>query len=433
MLRKFIVVAALVAQCAGFSLAAAAAQSTPIVPLDRVVAVVNDDVITSRDLDAQTKMAVHQLQQQNTQLPPMDVLQKQVLERMINERILVQQAKQNGVRIDDTQLDQALQRIAAQSRMSVAEFRAALEKDGVSFADFREDIRNEMMIGRLRDHEVDSRVTVSDGEVQNFLQAYGGIAQEDYRIGHILVQLPDQASSDQIEAARLKAEAARTELLQGKDFKQVAAAYSDAPDALQGGIVQRKFGQLPGLFQQTVQNMQSGDVSPVLRSPNGFHVLKLIGKSDQNAPVVVEQTHARHILMRPTEVMSDADVQARLLQIRERILNGAKFEEMARLNSVDGSASRGGDLGWLSPGDTVPEFEQAMNALKPGEISMPIHSQFGWHLIQVLERRQQDVTDNRRKMQARMALHERKADQAFQEYVRQQRDQAYVEIRLDDK
>lgn len=433
MRRKIGIFVLLLAQSLVLPAPVAMAASAPVLAVDRVVAVVNEDVITAHELAQQIRSVQQQLSQQGTAQPPQDVLQRQVLERMINERVLLQLAKQIGVRVDDAQLNQALQRIAAQNKLDAAGFRAALEKDGVNFARFREQIRNEIMIARLREREVDARVAVSDGEVNSFLQTYGGQAQDEYVLGHVLVQIPEQASPEQIAAARSKALKAQQELQQGKEFKQVAAAYSDAPDALQGGVLQRKSGQLPGLFLDAVQKLPVGGVSEVLRSPNGFHVLTVINKTGQNEAMVVEQTHARHILIKPTEVLSDEEARAKLVQLRERIANGSKFSELARLNSEDGSASKGGDLGWISPGDTVPEFERALNALKPGELSPPVRSPFGWHLIEVLERRQQDVTADRRKMQARMAIRERKADEAFQEFVRQQRDQAYIEYRLDEQ
>lgn len=433
MRRKIGIFVLLLAQSLVLPAPVAMAESAPVLAVDRVVAVVNEDVITAHELAQQIRSVQQQLSQQGTAQPPQDVLQRQVLERMINERVLLQLAKQIGVRVDDAQLNQALQRIAAQNKLDAAGFRAALEKDGVNFARFREQIRNEIMIARLREREVDARVAVSDGEVNSFLQTYGGQAQDEYVLGHVLVQIPEQASPEQIAAARSKALKAQQELQQGKEFKQVAAAYSDAPDALQGGVLQRKSGQLPGLFLDAVQKLPVGGVSEVLRSPNGFHVLTVINKTGQDEAMVVEQTHARHILIKPTEVLSDEEARAKLAQLRERIVNGSKFSELARLNSEDGSASKGGDLGWISPGDTVPDFERAMNALKPGELSPPVRSPFGWHLIEVLERRQQDVTADRRKMQARMAIRERKADEAFQEFVRQQRDQAYIEYRLDEQ
>jgi peptidyl-prolyl cis-trans isomerase SurA len=246
------------------------------------------------------------------------------------------------------------------------------------------------------------------------------------------VLVPEQGTPEQIEVKRKRAEEALKEIRNGADFGQVAATFSDAPDALQGGnLGWRPPARLPSVFADPVRSMKPGDVSGVLRSASGFHIVKLIDTRSRNQPTVVEQTHARHILIKVNEVTSEADAKARIERIKERLDEGASFEEQARLNSEDASSVKGGDLGWISPGDTVPDFERAMNALKPGEISGPVRSQFGWHLIQVLERRKQDITKEREREQARNALRQRKSDEAFQEWVRQMRDRAYIEIKTD--
>jgi peptidyl-prolyl cis-trans isomerase SurA len=415
---------------------AAAAERARIEPVDRIVAVVNDEVITQHELDARLQLAIRQMKAQNVPLPPMDVLQKQMLERMITERVQLQFAKQTGIRVDEVQLDRALQRIAASNNMGLDQFRQAVEKDGVPFAKFREEIRNEIILARLREREAENRVTVTDAEVEHYLSSPQGQAkgETEYNLSHILIRVPEQASPEQIQAARARAEKALAELRQGADFRQVAAAHSDAPDALQGGeLGWRQASRLPELFAEALDKLQPGGLSDILRSPNGFHILKLNDKRGRDLPMVVEQTHARHILIKVNELTSEADAKQRLQTLKDRIEHGADFAELARLNSEDASAAKGGDLGWLSPGDTVPEFERAMNALPVGALSDPVKSPFGWHLIQVLERRKQDVTDERRKLQARMEIRERKADEAYQEFVRQLRDQAYVEIRLDDR
>ena len=364
------------------------------------------------------------------------MLEKQLLERMIMDRVQLQFAQETGVKVDDVQLDKTLQRIAQENKLSPEQFRAALEKDGVDFSKFREDIRNEIIMARLREREVDNRVTVSDGEVDNYLNTRGAAAGAggEFNLAHILVRVPEQASPEQLQKLKARALKALEEVQAGKDFRQVAASYSDAPDALEGGVLGwRSAGQLPALFVDALSNLKPGETSQVLRSPNGFHILKLLDKRGKEAPFVVQQTHARHILIKVNEVVSEQDARNRALQLKERLDNGAKFEELARLHSEDGSASRGGDLGWISPGDTVPEFEKAMDALKPGAISEPVRSPFGWHLIEVLERRSQDVSKERTRMQARQEIRVRKADEAYQEWLRQLRDRAYVEYRLEDK
>jgi peptidyl-prolyl cis-trans isomerase SurA len=339
--------------------------------------------------------------------------------------------------VEEIQLDRALERIAQNNNMALPAFRQALEKDGVPFEKFRNEVREQIMMQRLREREVDDRIEVSDSEVDTFIaESMGGGSRSEYNLAHVLVRVPEQASPEQIELARNKAEKARAESAAGGDFAKIAASYSDAPDALQGGLMGwRGEDRLPDLFAAAVKGMKPGETSAVLRSAGGFHVIKLIerrGAGDDGAQV--EQTHARHILIRTGEAVSEADARRRLAEMRERIVNGgADFAELAKLYSADGSAARGGDLDWLLPGDTVPEFERVMNTLKPGEISQPFKSPFGWHLVQVLERRVAPLAQDRRRLQARQALKERKSDEAYQEWLRQLRDRTYVEIRLDDK
>jgi peptidyl-prolyl cis-trans isomerase SurA len=415
--------------------APATVQTQGAVQLDRIVAVVNDDVITQFELNDRMKRVMRQLQQQGTPLPPQDVLKKQLLERMISDRVQLQYAAQTGLRIDDSQLERALARIADENKLSIAEFRDALQHDGINFTKFREEIREEMVLGRLREREVDNKITVTDGEIDNYLsnQSAKPGAEDEYNLAHILLQLPEQASPEQLQEKKAQAVHALEQLKNGADFAQLAASLSDAPDALQGGVIGWKAaGQLPTLFAQALAGMHPGETSAVLRSPAGFHILKLIAKRGGETTLVVQQYHARHILIKTNELVSDTDAKNRLLQLKERIDNGADFAELARQHSEDASASKGGDLGWLSPGDTVPEFERAMKQLKLGQTSAPVQSPFGWHLIQVLERRDHDVTQERQRMLARQALHDRKADETFQEWLRQLRDRAYVEIRLED-
>ena len=406
---------------------------TPL-DVDRIVAVVNDEVITRNELNSRLDTALAQLKKQGTPLPPRDVLERQMLERLIVDRIQLQTARETGLRIDDSQLDQALQRIAAGNKMSLSQFRQALQKDGIGFARFREEIREEMTIARLREREVDSRLVISDAEVDNFLagnEAQGG--NEEVQVAHILFRAPESASPEQIQKLKAKAEQVLERIRKGEDFAQLAAAYSDAPDGLQGGnLGPRPLDRLPGLFVEAVANMKPGDVSPLLRSSNGFHIVKLLAKSGAASLPPVQQTHARHILIKVNELVSEADALHKLATLRERLNNGGDFAELARLYSQDGSAAKGGDLGWIYPGDTVPEFEQAMNRLAINELSEPVKSPFGYHLIQVLERRMQDVSDERKRLAARQTLRERKLDEAYQDWVRQIRDRAYVEYRLEE-
>jgi peptidyl-prolyl cis-trans isomerase SurA len=408
----------------------------PIVLVDRIVAVVNSEVITSREVDERVKSVTQQLRQQRTPLPPADVLQKQVLERMIMDRLQIQLAKETALRVDDLQLDRTVARVAESNRMSLTEFRQTLERDGIQFDKFREEIRNEIMLSRLREREVDNRIVVTDNEIDYFLsqQDASQTAATDYNLAHILLRLPEQASPEQVERQRARAEQVLQQLREGADFAKLAVAFSDAPDALQGGAMGwRARDRLPELFAHALDGMKPGEVSGIVRSPAGFHVIKLIEVRGSGALVLVEQTHARHILVKSNEIVSEADARRKLANLRERIVNGADFGELAKLNSDDGSSIRGGDLGWLYPGDTVPEFERVMNSLKAGELSEPFASPFGWHLMQVLERRKADVSGERKLMQARQILRERKADEAYQEWLRQLRDRAFVEYRLDER
>ncbi|MDR2239894.1 MAG: peptidylprolyl isomerase [Zoogloeaceae bacterium] len=403
------------------------------VAADRIVAIVNDEVITLHELQARAAVTERQLQQQGIQIPPRDVLEKHVLERLIVDRAQLQFAKETGLQVDDAQLDQAIVRVAESNRMSLPEFRAALERDGITWTKFREDVRDEITIGRLREREVDSRVTVTDGEIDNFLQTASAAGNEEFNLAHILFRAPEQATPEQLLRLQARAEEALTQIRSGADFGQIAANYSDAPDGLSGGALGwRPMERLPSLFSEAVARMKPGEVSEVLRSPAGFHILKLIERRGGIANAQpIEQTHARHILIKTSELVSETEAKRHLEELKERISHGADFAELARLHSNDLSATKGGDLGWVSQGDTVPEFERAMNELKPGEVGEPVRSPFGWHLIQVLERRM-DVSQERVRQSARMALRERKAEEAYQEWVRQMRDRAYVEYRLED-
>ncbi len=402
--------------------------------IDSVVAVVDDDVITRYELEDQMRDVIRQLQKQKTPLPPTDVLQKQILERMISDMLLRQYAKENGVRVDDSQLDQAITRIAQQNKFAtLADFRAKLEADGVDYKKFREEIRSEIISTRLRKREVESNIVVSDKDVDDYLanKARIGSEGEEFHLAHIFVVVPEQASADKIQAARERAEQALAKLNGGADFAQVAASISDAKDALKGGDLGWHSGDtIPPLFMNALQNMKPGQISGVLRSSSGFHILKLLEKRSANAPVVITQTHARHILIRTSEIMPEAEAKKRILEIKQRIEAGADFAEQARRYSQDGSAQQGGDLGWLSPGETVPEFEAEMNKLKPGEMGV-VQSQFGWHLIQVLARRNEDVSEQQKREQARIAIGTFKSDELFQDWLRQLRDRAFIEYRLD--
>ena len=414
-----------------------AAPPQRIVLVDRIVAIVGREVVTVSELTERRNQAERQLRGQGTPLPERRILEQQILERLILDKAQLQLAKENGIRVEEVQLDRALERIAENNNVTLSAFRLMLEKDGVPFGKFRDEVREQIQMQRLREREVDDRIEVSDSEIDLFLaeSKTSSGSRSEYNLAHVLVRLPEQASPEQIDQARNKAEKARAESVTGADFAKIAASYSDAPDALQGGKMGwRAEDRLPEIFVGALKSLRPGETSPVLRSPGGFHVIKLVERRGAEDEAPVEQIRARHILVRTSELVSEADARRRLSDLRERIVTGgADFAELARLHSADGSASRGGDLDWLLPGDTVPEFERVMITLKPGEISQPFKSGFGWHLVQVMERRAAGLTQDRKRMQARQALKERKADDAYQEWLRQLRDRTYVELRLEDR
>ena len=407
-----------------------------VAKIDRIVAVVDQSVITEKELDERIRIVSGQLEKNGTQLPPQDVLKKQILERLINDSLQLQFANQTGLRVDDAQLDKTIQRIADQNKLGVVEFQKVLEGDGISFRKFREDIRNEILIARLREREVDNRINVTEAEIDNFLttQSSSHDVQDEFEVSHILIRTPEEASPEDLQKLRAKVDQAIKQLQGGADFAQVSASFSDAPNALEGGNLGWKTStQIPTLFNDALKTMQPGQLSPVLRSSNGFHILKMTNRRGGSSPLMVDQTHARHILIKLSEIVSESDAKLKMDRIKERVDNGGDFAEIARQNSEDGSANNGGDLGWVNPGDTVPEFEKAMNELKPGQISEPVRTPFGWHIIQVLERRKQDMSKEAARLKARQEIRARKSDEAYQDWVRELRDRAYVELRLEDK
>ena len=403
--------------------------------LDRVVAVVNSEVITRLELDDQVRLATRELNRQGTPMPRPDQLERQLLERMITTRVLLQFARETGLRVDDAQVDRALGRVADQNKLTLPQLREVLAQDGVDYNRYREDLRSDIIVARLREREVDSRLTVSDAEVDVQLRNQAASGRNDeYSLLHILVTVPEAATPEQLGARKARAEEALARLREGADFLQISSVYSDAPNALQGGdLGWRPLGRLPTLFAQAAAAMKTGDLAGPLRSPNGFHILKLVDKRAIGQQVVVERSRTRHILVRLNEVVSEQEARRRLLDIRARVLAGADFAELARTQSEDASAARGGELGWVAPGDTVPEFEQVVMALAPGEVSQPVQTPFGWHLIQVMERRTEDMTEERQRQMARQAIRSRKAEEAFTDWIRQQRDRAFIEQRLEER
>ncbi len=431
-----------------FAADAAAQQATPPkaarqpVLVDAIVAVVNSDVITKRELEERLRLVEQRMERQQVQPPPRAVMQKQVLERLIVNRAQMQLARESGIRIDDLMLDRAVARIAETNNLSVQELRDQIERDGMSFARFREEIREEITLQRVREREVDNRLQITESEVDNFIAASAGNlegGQQELNIAQILVRVPENASPQQVAERRKRAEEAVAALKSGGDFAKIAATYSDAGDALKGGeLGWRNASRLPQLFVEAIDKLPAGQLAPIVRSANGFHVLKLVGRRSASAvktgsSAMVQQTHARHILIKVNQIVSAQEARRKLGELKQRLDNkAAKFEDLARLYSNDGSAGKGGDLGWVYPGDTVPEFERAMNALRPGQVSEPVESPFGYHLIEVVERRTAELSKERQRMLARQSLREQKLEEAYEDWLRQLRDRAYVEYRMEE-
>ena len=405
--------------------------------IDSIAVVVNDDVITRNEIAARVRTIEARMKAGNAPMPEMADLQRQVVEAMIVERAQMQLAKEMGMKVDDQTLDRAIGRIAEQQKMSLQDMRNQMEKEGMTYGVFREEIRNEILMQRLREHEVDNKIQVADAEVDTYLAAEQAAAAEQVEINlsQILVRIPENATPEQIAARKARADEVARQLRTGADFAKTAATYSDAPDALKGGeIGWRDPNRLPQLFADALAKLAPGQVTPVMRSNTGFHLLKMVGKRSAAAAekdkVAVQQTRARHILLKVTPAMTAADARRKLAELKERLDNkAAKFEELARLFSNDPSAAKGGDLGWLFPGDAVPEFETAMAALKPGEVSGVVETPFGLHLIEVLERKSDDVSKERQRNAARQVIRERKMQEASEDWARQVRDRAYVEFR----
>ena len=407
---------------------------TAVQDLDRIVAVINDDVIMRSELLEKIRSVSAQMEEQNIPLPPQDILEKQVLDRLIMTRLQIQMAGNTGIRVDDETLNRTISNIARENQLSLNEFREILEGDGYGYENFRKEIRNEILISRLQQRQVDNRVIVTEREIENYLsnREHQGETDIEFRISHILIAIPEGASTRQVTQARETAEKVLSELQEGADFSSMAATYSDGQQALDGGdLGWRKAGQVPTLFADFIAAMEVGGLSEIIKSPSGYHIIRLQDKRSSEQ-VVVTQTKARHILVRPDELTTPEDALRRLQQLRMRIAGGDDFAELARAHSADTmSAAEGGDLGWVNPGDLVPEFENVMDTLEPGATSEPFRSQFGFHIVQVLDRREHDSTEDIKRARAREAIRRRKLEEARTDWLRQMRDEAYVEYRLE--
>ncbi|MBB2929622.1 peptidyl-prolyl cis-trans isomerase SurA [Paraburkholderia silvatlantica] len=407
--------------------------------VDTIAAVVNDGVITQRELDSRAEMIVHRLQQQNAPVPPEEQLRAQVLNQMVLERIQLQKAKEDGITVDDTAVQRTLERLAQANGMDLATYRARIEAAGVPWTTFTRDARTELTLSKLREKEVDSKVTVSDAEVANYIASQRGPnagQSSDLHFQHIFIKAPLNASETDIEAAQAKANALLKEAQSGSKFESLAKSNSQASDAGKGGdmgfLAQSK---LPPEFVTAASTLRPGEVSPsVIRTNDGFEIVRLVERRQgqgtaADAPKLV-QTHVRHILLRVGDGMSEPQARQKLLEIRQEIAAGGDFAKFARTYSQDGSASQGGDLGWISPGETVPEFERAMNTLQDGQLSEPVRTEYGYHLIQVLGRRDAEGSVAQQMELARQAIGQRKAEQAYADWLRQLRDSAYVDYKI---
>ncbi len=406
--------------------------AAPAASLDRVLVIVNSEVITESELKGRLKEVRKTIAAQKIAAPPEDVLKRQVLERMVLEKIQLQVAALTGIQVGKERVEEAVQRVAQQNRLTPADLVKALKQEGIEPARFRDQIKTQLTIQQLVERDVQNRVTVTDSEVENFLaNAENRASGSEFNISHILIALPEAATPEVIEATRQRAEAVWRDLKQGGDFQQAAVAHSQGQTALEGGQVGwKKAGQLPALFTAALKVMRPGEISELLRGPNGFHILKLIDKRGQAQERPVTQARARHILVRITELVPPDEAKRRIEQLRERIEQGEDFAQLARVHSDDaGSASSGGDLGWLTPGQASPDFERAVEGLKLNELSAAVRTPYGVHLIQVLERREHDISSELTLNSARQQVHARKADERYEQWLRQLRDEAYVEYR----
>lgn len=402
-------------------------------PLDRVVAIVDDGVILQSELENRIDTIVGRLQAQGTGLPPRDILEERVLDQLITESIQLQMAERGGMRISDNELNETMAGIAQRNNMTLAQFEQQLAAEGVSYREAREQIRNEMLASRVQQRQVGNRVRVTDREVENYLQALSTRepSNEEYRLAYIYIEVDNPNDESAVAAAREKAERLRSEIVSGRDFREVAVAESDAANALEGGDMGwRRRSQLPSLLESVVPDLETGVPSQVMGNNNGFHLVMVRDRRGGEGNQVIEQSKVRHILVRTSETVSESQAESAIRALYQQIRDGADFAELAREHSDDPvSGSDGGNLGWVSPGQMVPEFEQAMMAADVGELKGPFRSQFGWHILEVQERRQKDISGEVRESEARQAIYRRKFDTELQNWLREIRDEAFVDFK----
>ena len=407
--------------------AAAAAQS-----IDRIIAVVNDNVILQSELEQAIHVAESEMKDRGITPPPEDAVRSQVLERLILMRLQTERAKEAGIKVDDRELNDVINNIAAQNKMSVSQFAASVKAEGLDFTSLREQVREQVLANRVRQKEVDARIVVTDQDIDQYLAANGNEDQTEYHLAHILVAIPDAATPEVREKAHAKADGVLKQLRTGGDFAQLAIANSDSPQALQGGdLGWRKNGTLPTVFANVVPKLAVGDISNVIEASNGYNIIKLVEKRDAGERQTVQETQARHILLSPNAIRNEDATRAQAYELYERLKKGSDFAELAKKYSDDpGSKNSGGDLGWQPPGVFATEFQQQIDTLKPGEMSQPFHSQFGWHIARVEDRRTRDVTVEARRGRARQSIMQRKDAEEYEAWLRRLREEAYVEYRL---
>jgi peptidyl-prolyl cis-trans isomerase SurA len=403
--------------------------------LDRVVAIVDDDVILQTELEARLNTIAGRLSAQGTGLPPREMLEERVLEQLIAESVQLQMADKAGMRISDNELNETLSNIARSNGMTMAQFESQLAEEGVTYQQAREQIRNEMLTSRVQQRQVGNRVRITDNEVENYLQAQtgGGNDAAQYRLAYIFVEVDEPGNEASVAEGRRKIEGLREQILDGRDFREVAVAESDASNALEGGDMGwRTENQLPSLVAPVVPELEEGEPSEILENNSGFHMVMVMDQRGGEKQEFIQQHRVRHILVRPSEAVTEAQAEERIRDIYQQLQDGADFATLARELSDDPvSGSDGGNLGWVSPGQMVPEFEQAMMDAEVGEIHGPVRSQFGWHILQVEERRRQDVTAENQESQARQAIYQRKFEMELQNWLREIRDEAFVEFKGD--
>mgnify|MGYP006272389919 FL=1 len=401
--------------------------------LDQVVAIVDDEALLQSELDARVNTIIGRLSAQGTGLPPRDLLEERVLEQLITESIQLQMADDMGMRVSDNELNETLANIARSNGLSLAQFEQQLTREGVTYQQAREQIRNEMLTSRVQQRRVGSRVRITDREVENYLQAQQarGANEPEYRLAYIFVETEEPGNEASEAAARAKADQLRQQIVEGRDFREVAVAESDASNALEGGDMGwRSESQLPSLVAPVVPELEEGETSDVLENNSGFHLVQVMETRGVEQQEFVRQHRVRHILIRSSDAVTEAQAERRIDEIYQQLQDGADFAALAREFSDDSvSGSDGGNLGWVSPGQMVPAFEQAMMDAEVGEYYGPVRSQFGWHILQVQERRQQDVTNANRESQARQAIYQRKFETELQNWLREIRDEAFVEFK----